>query len=418
MTTLRGAERVAVRAALRYARCGRRKILLQPDDKGTALVQHPHVELIFYLAVAFSLAALTLLALPLVGLAKDAARPRSPGTGAVVAVASGGWSHLEVELSVQGRLYGERRDLDVTPIPRPAAVEQDRLIQGRYRLLEQLGTGGMASVYRARDDLLKRDVAVKLIAERFADDPPFVERFRREARLCARLAHPNILAVLDAGDEPRDFIVTELVDGLDAGRLLQRHGRLTAGETVHVVVQACEALQYAHEQGVVHCDLAPPNILLRRSDGTAKLADFGLASQAVDVASTGAEEAMGTPGYVAPEVLWGNKPTPRSDLYSIGVVAYRLLAGPPEFRPRGRRATSPLATAAPRMPPLAEARPDLPRGLIVAVQQAMAFEVGSRQDSVAEFRAQLLDGRKGSHRLVASSSDAPRVARGELPRAA
>jgi eukaryotic-like serine/threonine-protein kinase len=115
----------------------------------------------------------------------------------------------------------------------------------------------MASVYRARDDLLKRDVAVKLIAERFADDPPFVERFRREARLCARLAHPNILAVLDAGDEPRDFIVTELVDELDAGRLLQRHGRLTPGQNVHVVVQVCEALQYAHEHGVVHCDLAP-----------------------------------------------------------------------------------------------------------------------------------------------------------------
>jgi serine/threonine-protein kinase len=275
----------------------------------------------------------------------------------------------------------------------------------------------MASVYRARDHLLKRDVAVKLIAERFADDPPFVERFRQEARLCARLAHPNILAVLDAGDEPRDFIVMELVDGLDAGRLLQRRGRLTPGQTVHVVVQVCEALQYAHEQGVVHCDLAPPNILLRHSGGTAKLADFGLASEAVDVASTGAEEAMGTPGYVAPEVLWGDKPTPRSDLYSLGVVAYRLLAGPPGFRPRAR-ATSPLATAAPRMPPLAEARPDLPRGLIAAVQQAMALEVDSRQDSVAEFRAQLIDGRRGSHPVRRARATLPEVARGELPRAA
>jgi serine/threonine protein kinase len=167
-----------------------------------------------------------------------------------------------------------------------------------------LGAGGMASVYRARDELLERDVAVKLIAERFADDPPFVERFRREAQLGARLARPNILAVLDAGDEPRDFMVTELVDGLDAGRLLPRHGRMTPGQTVHVVVQVCEALQYAHEHGIVHCDLAPPNILLRRSDGAAKLADFGLASRSVDVASAGAE-AMGTPGYVAPEVLWG-----------------------------------------------------------------------------------------------------------------
>jgi serine/threonine protein kinase len=164
--------------------------------------------------------------------------------------------------------------------------------------------------------------------------------------------------------------------------------------------------------------LAPPNILLRRSDGAAKLADFGLASQSVDVASAGAEEAMGTPGYVAPEVLLGDQPTPRSDLYSLGVVAYRLLAGPPEFRLRGGRATSPLATAAPRMQPLAEARPDLPRGLIAAVQQAMALEVDSRQDSVAEFRAQLVDGHCAPLRLQQGNALLLEGVRRELPRAA
>jgi serine/threonine protein kinase len=257
-------------------------------------------------------------------------------------------------------------------------------VGGRYRLLERVGAGGMATVYRARDERLKRDVAVKLISERLARVPPFVRRFRREAVLGARLAHPNIVAVLDAGFEPQAFIVMELVDGLDAGTLLQRSGRLTPPHAVHLLAQVCEALEYAHERDVVHHDVSPRNILVRQADGAAKLADFGLAS---DVFEGPPPPFDGTPGYVAPEVLRGARPSPQSDLYALGVVAYRLLAG----SARGdANATAPMATAGPRMPPLADARPGLPRALLEAVQQALAHAPDARQASVAEFRAQLV----------------------------
>jgi eukaryotic-like serine/threonine-protein kinase len=228
-------------------------------------------------------------------------------------------------------------------------------------------------------------VLVRIIADRFAHDPRVVLRFRREAELCARLAHPKIVAILDAGDEPRDFIVMELVRGPDAGTLMERTGRFTAAQTVHVIAQVCEALEYAHGEDVVHHDVSPGKILIGLADGTAKLAGFGV---------------TGTPGYVAPEILRGAKPSPRSDLYSLGVVAYRLLTGP----------------AAMPMAPLAEARRDLPRGLQAAVEQALADDPDERQASVAELRAQLL----GEH-------DAPRLrdvalfpaaVREELPSAA
>lgn len=316
----------------------------------------------------------------------------------------------DLELSAQGQVDGQR--------PRRRRWRPGALIQGRYSLLDRLGAGGMASVYRARDELLGRYVAVKLIAERLAGDPPFVERFRQEARLCARLTHSNIVAVLGAGDRPCDFIVTEFVDGLDAGNLLHRRGRLTLRETVHVVAQICDALTYVHEHGVIHCDVSPSNILLRCSDGAAKLADFGLACRAADVASWRAGGVLGTPGYVAPEVLWGAEPTPRSDLYCLGVVAYQFLVGPTGWCAGDAGGTAPLATASPWMPPLAEVRPDLPRGLLAAVEQAVALEPHSRQHSVAEFRAQLIGNQIELIRARRARARHPEPVRAALPRAA
>ncbi len=289
---------------------------------------------------------------------------------------------------------------------------------GRYYLLERVGTGGMAIVYRAYDEVLKREVAVKLIAERLASCPEFVERFRHEARLCARLAHTNIVAVLDAGAQPRDFIVMEFVDGIDGRKLLRRRGRLTPRETVHVVAQICDALTYAHHQGVVHGDVSPSNIMLRRADRVAKLVDFGLASRAAGVGSTRAAATLGTPGQVAPEVLWGAEPTPQSDLYCLGILAYRFLAGPTASRDGEADATAMLPTAVPRMPRLGELRPDLPRGVIAAVQQAVALEPDARQDSVAEFRAQLVGKRRHLVSAHGPGATAPVSVRHELPRAA
>ena len=250
----------------------------------------------------------------------------------------------------------------------------------------------MSTVYRARDERLKRDVAVKLLPERFGQDVQFVKRFCREAELCAGLAHPGIVNVFDAGAEPRPFIVMELVHGLDAGALVRRRTRLTAAQTGRIVAQVCQALAFVHARGVLHRDVSPGNILLRRSDGAAKLADFGIASRADEVSETRLEDVAGTPGYIAPEVLSGARPTPRSDLYSVGVATYRLLAGPGRAGPAGAATvTIGLTTAAPRLSPLAELRPDVPPRVTSAIEQATAWEPGARQRSVAEFRAQLLD---------------------------
>jgi eukaryotic-like serine/threonine-protein kinase len=302
----------------------------------------------------------------------------------------GALADVGVERSVCDRRYGDRAHVTVTAIAH-GAPPRGRLVGGRYRLVERLGAGGMAILYRARDEQLEREVAVKVIGERHARDPSFVRRFRREARLGARLAHPNIVAVLDAGAHPRDFIVTELVRGLDAATLLHRRGRLTPGETVDIVVQVCDALAHAHERGVVHLDVSPGNVLIVEADGTAKLADFGLATDALASSSDRADEVAGTLGYMAPEIVGGFRPSPRSDLYSLGAVAHRLLFGP-EAPASDPDRTAPSTTAVRRMPPLSEARLGVPRGLHRAVEQALAPEPQARQESVAEFRAQLLDG--------------------------
>ena len=177
----------------------------------------------------------------------------------------GALANVEVERSAADRLYGNRAQVTATPIAHGAAP-LGLLVGGRYRLVERLGAGGMATVYRARDEQLERDVAVKVISERHARDPLFVRRFRSEAQLGARLAHPNIVAVLDAGAQPRDFIVTELVRGLDAATLLHRRGRLAPTETVNIVAQVCDALAHAHARDVVHLDVSLGNVLLAATD--------------------------------------------------------------------------------------------------------------------------------------------------------
>ena len=154
---------------------------------------------------------------------------------------------LQVEMAVRAQLYGARPPAGVTltrrrPLGTRAPAPAARRLANRYRLLERVGAGGMATVYRARDERLVRDVAIKIIAERMMRDPHAVRRFRREAQISATLDHPNIVAILDVGVVPTDFIVMELVEGIDVGRLLKRDGRPTAGEGLHIVAQAADAL--------------------------------------------------------------------------------------------------------------------------------------------------------------------------------
>jgi serine/threonine-protein kinase len=291
-------------------------------------------------------------------------------------------THVDVERSVRNRLYGERSELTVAPIARTAAEQRAELLGGRYRLLSLIGAGGMTNVYCARDELLKRRVAVKVLAEPLASDPRCLRQFRREAELWAGLAHPLIVAVFDAGAVPRPFIVLELVPGMSAVALARGPRPATCDRAIRIVAQVAEALAFAHEHNVIHRDVSLGNVLIRSSDRAAKLTDFGLACRAGEEAKYCGDVA-GTYGYMAPEVLRGETVTPLSDLYSLGALAHRLLAGPPERR---------SAAAA-----------TLPAGVADVIDRALEHDPDARQSSLAEFRAQLLAAHE-SPRLVQSTA--------------
>jgi len=202
---------------------------------------------------------------------------------------------------------------------------------GRYRLERELGRGGMASVYLGRDTELDRLVALKVLSEALAADDAFRQRFEREARLAARLSHPNLVGVYDVGeDEGRPFIVLEYVEGENLAELLSRRGRLAPDEARGLALQAARALAHVHEAGLVHRDVKPQNLILR-GDGMLKLADFGIARAAEATALTQAGTILGTAAYLAPEQALGEEVTAAADVYSLGAVLYELVTGQPPF---------------------------------------------------------------------------------------
>ena len=204
---------------------------------------------------------------------------------------------------------------------------RDRLIGGRYRLIEHIDSGGAADVWLARDERLDREVAVKLLGPK-ADDA-FRERFTQEARRAASVTHPNVVTVFDEGQEGDDaYMVMEYVRGRTLRELIAERGPLPPHETSRLVAQIAAALDAAHAAGVLHLDVKPANVIVTET-GNAKLADFGVATAAHGEAE---RELVGTARYVAPERIEGQAPTPRSDVYGLGLVAYELLAGRPAFQ--------------------------------------------------------------------------------------
>jgi len=270
-------------------------------------------------------------------------------------------------------------------------------VAGRYRITRRLGAGGMSTVYQALDTVLERPVAVKLLAEHLAEDEAFVARFRREALAAARLMHPNVVQVFDSGrDESSDrhYIVMEYVDGPSTADLLREHKRLEVDETIAIVRDACQALDYAHRAGVVHRDVKPGNLLVSNETQAIKLADFGIAKAAEQTRITQVGSVLGTAAYLSPEQARGDEAGPESDIYSLGVCSYQFLTGrlPHEYSSLTELA---LKQQEENVEPIAEHRPEVPRELDAAIRVALARAPESRYSNALEMARAIEAGYQG-----------------------
>ena len=288
------------------------------------------------------------------------------------------------------------------------------LFDGRYEILRPLGEGGMAEVSLARDEVLRRAVALKILKEPYAKDEDFVERFRREAMSAASLSHPNIVAVYDRGktEDGVHYITMEHVAGGTLKDRIVREGLLHPDEAVRLGAEVAEALGAAHGRGVVHRDVKSQNVLLTAGDGTgnAKLADFGIA-RAADATTIPRSRAavLGTAKYMSPEQARGRATGPRSDLYSLGVVFYEMLTGRVPFEAQDPAAVR-AKHAAERPPSPKESNPEVPAALDAVVVRLLSKDPKDRFGSAPE----LVDELRRVRRRLSSPAEAPRRGRGTL----
>jgi eukaryotic-like serine/threonine-protein kinase len=268
---------------------------------------------------------------------------------------------------------------------------QGQILAGRYELDRVLGAGGMATVYLAADNLLKRQVAVKVLDPSHAWDPSFVERFRAEARTAAALSHPNIVTVFDSGsDNGLHYLVMEHVPGESLAALLRRQRLLPPQRAAELAGQVCAALQAAHDHGVVHRDVKPGNVLLA-GDGRVKVCDFGIAKTLVAPGLTAEGMVLGTAAYLSPEQAQGRPVDARSDVYALGCLLHELLTGAPPF---GSGAdSSPVAVAVRQVsqPPEPPSRrnPQVDPWLDAVVLTAMAKHPDQRHPSARAMGSEL-----------------------------
>jgi serine/threonine-protein kinase len=269
----------------------------------------------------------------------------------------------------------------------------DDVIAGRYELLELVGRGGMSSVWKAHDRLLDRTVAIKVLHEHYTQDEEYVERFRREARSVAQVSHPNIVTVIDRGEDGgRQYIVFEYVDGENLKQVIEREGPLPVRDALLLALQVARALGFAHDRGLVHRDVKPQNVLLN-DEGQAKVTDFGIA-RSVDVDGvTVTGTVLGTSEYIAPEQARGQRVDAHTDVYSLGVVLYELLSGAVPFSGESF-VTIALQHVNEAPPDVLEHRPDCPPRVALAIERAMAKEPEDRptmDELVTELEACLAD---------------------------
>ncbi|MEX2503258.1 MAG: Stk1 family PASTA domain-containing Ser/Thr kinase [Egicoccus sp.] len=258
-------------------------------------------------------------------------------------------------------------------------------VGGRYVLRGEIGRGGMATVHRAVDEVLEREVAVKLLHAHLAHDPAFLDRFRREARAAAALAHPNVVAVHDWGESDEGaYLVLQLVEGPSLRAVLRRHGRLTPEQALGVLAPAAAGLGAAHRAGLVHRDVKPENLLLGH-DGQVHVTDFGLARAAASATSTfGADVLVGSPHYLSPEAVRNEPLDPRSDVYALGVTLFECLTGRPPHEGESPFATA-VAHTSQRVPPPSSLVDDIPPELDELVVAATSHDPDERPEDGAVF---------------------------------
>ncbi len=267
------------------------------------------------------------------------------------------------------------------------------LFDGRYRIVRRLGQGGMARVFLAQDESLHRQVAVKVLADRHSDDPHFIERFQREARAAARLNHPNIVQVYDQSQTAgMSYIVQEYVEGETLKDLIRRESPIEPRRAITIALQILAALRVAHQQGVIHRDVKPQNILVQL-DGKIKVADFGIAS-AGDTEMTEAGSIVGTAQYLAPEQARGLSVGPPADLYAVGIVLYEMLSGRVPFE--GEAAVTVAMRHVQEAPEaLTDRNPLVPDALESVVMRALTKDPTQRYQSADEMGLELDKVRQG-----------------------
>src|SRR5437899_10785966 len=291
-------------------------------------------------------------------------------------------------------------------------MTEQTVFNGRYELHRRLARGGMADVFLARDQLLDRPVAVKVLFPEFATDRSFVERFRREAQSAANLNHPNIVAVYDWGQEQGTyFIVMEYVEGRSLADILRTEGPLHPQRAAEVASDIAAALGFAHRNGVIHRDIKPGNVLVS-PNGQVKVADFGIArafGAGAEENLTQAGSVMGTATYFSPEQAQGLALDPRSDLYSLGVVLYEMITGRAPFT-----GDSPVSIAykhVQEQPPRPrQVNPDVPADLEAITGRLLAKNPATRYPSAEDLRADLRRFRDGQRPLAATETAAAAAA--------
>ncbi len=281
-----------------------------------------------------------------------------------------------------------------------------QILLNRYEILEKTGEGGMAVVYRARDTLLNRQVAVKILRSQFASDREFKERFRREAQAAASLSHPNVVNIYDVGDTGRiHFIVMEFIVGRTLHEIIRDESPLAIDRCVNIALQIAQALAHAHEHHIVHRDIKPHNILIT-NDGRVKVTDFGIAQALSSANLTQTGMVMGSVHYFSPEQAKGVNVQHFSDLYSLGIVFYEMLTGSVPFK-----GESPIAVALKQIqdqpPQLTNRRPDIPERLAKLVMQLLEKSPEQRGESAGHLAAALMQMRNLEDKSAAVGYEVP-----------